>query len=425
PPEISGGVILSGSGFSAAVGIICAAGAIIVLGGWGRVTARAYGGGLAALAGFGIAAGSMVATAADIIVVLLGLQIMAISAYVLVWSTGTPASTEAAVKYFVQGSVATGLLVLGIVILLGLYPGSSSLVAIRQAMGDDTGAHVTTAFVLIAAAFSFKMGAFPFHSWTLDVLETAPPHFAALLAGLPKFAAVVAMFIVIPRSVFAGLPAELLAGVLGAVAVLSMAFGATGGLLQASYTRMLAYSGVAHAGYALAGVAAGATAMTPTAVLAGSYALSAAAVFLAAGAFSAARPGWDGSVRGLAGIGRERPLLGIAVVVALLSLTGIPLTAGFWGKFLVFGLALDMGLWWLAAAGVAASVVSFGYYGAILRALYFESPPPAAAAGEVRGTDGAAEAVAVTLSLAVLALGVLPLITGLGPLLETLTFGHR
>lgn len=423
PPEISGGVVLSGTGFSAAVGVICAVGAICVLGGWGPLTTRPFGGGLSALVGLGIAAGSVVAAAADIIVVLLGLQIMAVSAYVLVWSAGTPESTEAAVKYFVQGAVATGLLVLGIVILLGLYPGSSSFVAIRQAMGDDTGRHVTTAFVLIVAAFAFKLGAFPFHSWALDALEAAPPHFGAILAGLPKFAAVIAMFILLPRSVFAGLPDAYHAWMIGTLAVLSMGFGASGGLLQSSYTRMLAYSGVAYAGYALAGVAIGAAAMTPTAVLVGAYALASAAAFLAAGAFAGARPGWDGTVRGLAGMGKERPLLGIAVTVALLSMTGIPLTAGFWGKFLVFGLALETGLWWLAAAGVAASVVSFGYYGAVLRALYFEVAPGRPAGDEGRVVDRAAEAVAVALSIVLLAVGVLPLIAGLGPLVEALTFG--
>lgn len=423
PPEISGGVVLSGTGFSFAVGLIFAIGAVVMLGGWQAFTTRQHGGGLAALAGLGVAAGSVVAVGADIIVILLGLQTMAVCAYVLVWSAGTKQATAAALTYFIQGSVATGILLLGFVILLGLYPGPSSLVAIRQAIGDDIGGHVTTAFVLIFVGLAYKLAAFPFHSWALDAFESAPPHFAALLAGVPKVAVTCAMFIVIPRSLFADLPEEYVVWMVGGVAVASMAFGATGGLRQSSYTRMLAYSGVAYVGYALSAVAIGAAAMTPAAVLIGSYALASATAFLAAGAFAAARPGWDGSVGGLAGLGRERPLVGVAVVVALLSMTGIPLTAGFWGKFLVFGMAIDSGLWWLAAAGLAASVISFGYYAAVLRALFFEVVPLGQEAhGELR-FDRAAEGAAVGLSVAVIAIGVLPLIVGLGPLLDALTFG--
>ena len=421
-PELTGDVVLSGTGFSATVGIICAIGALVLLGSWRSLTEAESGGGLAALAAVSVAAAASVAVAADILVLLIALEAMALCAYALVWSARTAAATEAAVKYFVQGAIATGLFVLGLAILVGLYGGSTSYVWIRGVMGAETGPPVTTAFVLIGVALAYKIGAFPFHSWALDAFESAPSHFAALLAGVPKLAAIVAMIILFSRSVFAGLDPTYQLWVFGVLAVLSMAFGASGGLLQRSYSRMLAYSGVAQVGYALVAVALGAPAMTSAAVLVTAYALAAAGAFLAAGAFRAARPRWDGSIAGLAGLGRERPLLGAGVTVAMFSLIGMPLTVGFWGKFLVFGVAVSAGYWWLALVGVITSVVSFGYYGAVLKSLYFETTESAREGDSPVSVDRASEIVVVAAALLVLAIGTAPLILGLQQILRVLTF---
>ncbi|MFU8890704.1 MAG: NADH-quinone oxidoreductase subunit N [Anaerosomatales bacterium] len=421
-PELTGDVVLSGTGFSATVGITCTIAALVLLGSWRPLTEAEHGGGLAALAAVSVAAAASAAVAADVLVLLIALEAMALCAYALVWSARTAAATEAAVKYFVQGAIATGLFVLGLAILFGLYGGSTSYVWIRGVMGAESGPPVTTAFVLIGVALAYKIGAFPFHSWALDAFESAPPHFAALLAGVPKLAVVVAMIILFSRSVFAGLDAAYTLWVFAILAVLSMAFGATGGLLQRSYTRMLAYSGVAQIGYALVGVALGAVSMTSVALLMTAYALAAAGAFLAAGSFAAARPGWDGTIAGLAGLGRERPWLGAAVAVAMFSLIGMPLTAGFWGKFLVFGVAVSAGYWWLALVGVIASVISFGYYGAVLKNLYFESAPPRDHAAAEARPDRVSEVAVVVTALLVLAIGCAPLLFGLQQILRVLTF---
>jgi NADH-quinone oxidoreductase subunit N len=165
-----------------------------------------------------------------------------------------------------------------------------------------------------------------------------------------------------------------------------MAFGASGGLQQRSYTRMLAYSGVAQIGYALVGVALGAIAMTSAAILLTAYALAAGAAFLAAGAFRTARPGVGRDDRRACRSGQGAQASRRSCSVALFSLIGMPLTAGFWGKFLLFGVAVTAGYWWLALIGVIASVVSFGYYGAVLKSLYFETPESGAlTSGESRG----------------------------------------
>ncbi|MBE0416468.1 MAG: hypothetical protein IBX63_01705 [Coriobacteriia bacterium] len=421
-PELTGDVVLSGTGFSAIVGIICAIGALVLLGSWRPLTEASSGGGLAALATVSVAAAASIAVAADILVLLIALEGLALCAYALVWSARTAPAIEAAVKYFVQGAIATGFFVLGLAILFGLYGGSTSYVWIRGVMGTETGSPVTTAFVLIAVALAYKVGAFPFHSWALDAFESAPSHFAALLAGIPKLAAVVAMIILFSRSVFAGLDTTYQLWVFGLLAILSMAFGASGGLLQRSYTRMLAYSGVAQIGYALVGVALGAPAMTSAALLVTAYALAAAGAFLAAGAFRAARPGWDGTIAALAGLGRERPMLGAAVTVTMFSLIGMPLTAGFWGKFMVFGVAVSAGYWWLALFGVIASVVSFGYYGAVLRSLYFETPTVSHEPGDEGTTDRGSEVAIATVAVLIVAIGIVPLVLGLQSVLRVLTF---
>lgn len=422
-PQLTGDVVLSGTGFSATVGIICAIGALVVAGSWRPLKRTVSGGGLAALSAISVAAAASAAVSTDILVLMIALEAMALCAYALVWSGKTAAATEAAVKYFVQGAVATGLFVLGLAILFGLYGGTTSYVGIRAVMGTDAGSPVTTAFVLVGVALAYKIGAFPFHSWALDVFESAPPHFAALLAGVPKLAVVVAMMILFSRSVFAGLDATYQLWIFAVLAVLSMAFGASGGLLQRSYTRMLAYSGVAQIGYALVAVALGAAAMTSGALLVTAYTLAAAIAFLAAGAFRAVRPGWDGSIAGLAGLGRERPLLSAAVSVAMFSLIGMPLTAGFWGKFLVFGVAVSAGYWWLALIGVIASVISFGYYGAVLKSLYFEESDSADEPDTEAGVDRAGELVAIVIALMVVTVGVAPLVLGLQQTLRLLAYG--
>ena len=424
PPELTGGVVLSGAGFSGAVAVIFLVAAVVLLGSWKSLAGREFGGGVAALLAVVTVAATMAATAADLLVLLIALEAMALCAYALVWSARTSASVEASVKYFVQGAVATGLFVMGLAILFGLYGGSTSYVAIRGVMGSQSGPPVTTAFVLIAVALAYKLGAFPFHSWALDAFETAPPYASAILAGIPKLAAAIAAVILFARSVFAGISTEYQLWVFGVLAVGSMVFGATGGLRQRSYTRMLAYSGVAQIGYALVGVALGAVAMTAVAVLVGAYAVAAAGAFLAAGAFRAVQPDWDGSIAGLAGLGRDRPLLGAAVVVAMFSLVGMPLTAGFWGKFLVFGVAVSTGYWWLALVGVVASVVSFGYYGAVLRTLYFETPQVGSESAPDGGVtpDRPAEIAVIVSALIVLGVGTVPLVTGLQWLLRLLTF---
>ena len=427
PVTISGDLVVSGAGFSAVSALVFGLAAVVAIGSFGWLTRTPSGGGLAALAAIVTVAAAAVAQSVDLLVLLLCLEAMAVGGYALVWSARTDASTEAALKYFVQGAVATALFVLGLAILFGMYGGATSYVWLRAGMAGMDAAPVTTAFVLIAVALGYKLGAFPFHSWAPDAFESAPPHASAVLAGIPKLAVGVALMLLFSRAVFPHIDPIVSLWVFGALAVGSMAFGVFGGLAQRSYTRMLAYSGIAQVGYVLVAPAIGAQAMMGAAVLLAAYAAAAAAAYLIAGYVRSVRPEWDGTIAGLAGIGRAHPIAGAALAVAMFSLVGMPLTAGFWGKFLVFGIAVAAGYWWLALIGVLASVVSFGYYGAVLRSAYFEDVGVASSTAEETETgvsrgDAPAIVASCVLALALVAVGVAPLVTGMRWIAQLLSF---
>ncbi len=427
PAAISGDLAVSGAGFSVVSAVVLGLAAVVVIGSLGWLRSTPSGGGLAALAAVVAIAAAAIAQGADLLVLLISLEAMAVGGYALVWSARTEASTEAALKFFVQGAVATSLFVLGLAILFGMYGASTSYVWLRAGMAGMTAPPVTTAFVLIAVALAYKLGAFPFHSWAPDAFESAPPHASALLAGIPKLAVVVALMFLFTRAVFPHIDPTIALWVFGALAVASMAFGVFGGLAQRSYTRMLAYSGIAQVGYALVAPALGAPAMMAVAVLLIAYAAAAAVAYLIAGYVRSVRPEWDGTIAGLAGVGRSHPLAGAALVVAMFSLVGMPLTAGFWGKFLVFGMAVSAGFWWLALVGVLASVVSFGYYGAVLKAAYFEGADPGGqGAADSPAPETTPDVPAVTaacvLTLVLLGIGVAPLFIGLRWVATLLSF---
>ena len=205
---------------------------------------------------------------------------------------------------------------------------------------------------------------------------------------------------------------------------------------------MLGYAGVAQAGYALIGVVV----LNPVAAVffAATYAIATTGTFLAAAAFRQARPDWDGSIEGLAGLGRRTRMLAASVTVLLMSLAGIPPLLGFWGKFEVFAGAITASgrmflvtgnqlLGWvyalLAAAGVVGSVVSLAYYGSVLQALYLRDPDPDSAdardsewdEGHSAGSGGGSRAVAVV-ALAVVLLGLVPLFLGVSAIVLPFAF---
>ncbi len=439
---VAGGVVLLGGVYAAVGAFVCALAALTLTSGESSLGSRPHGGQVAALVAFTTTASVVLLGAFDLTVFVVALEMIALGGYALVASARTARAYEAAMKYFVQGAIATGLLVYGVAVLFGLSGGALGFDALGRALAAGAGKPAATvALVLMLSAVAFKLGAFPFHSWAPDAYETAPPSVAAFLASVPKVAALLATVLLLV-GVFGGAPSQrepVWALLVAIIAAASIAFGNLAALRQASFRRMLAYSGIAQVGYALTGMSAGSR-VQPFAVLVFGvfYALAAAGAFLAAEAAGEGE-GWDGSIASLAGLGRRRPVLAASLAVCLLSLTGIPLTAGFWGKLLVFASASTTVLW-LAIVGVVGSVVSFGYYGGVLRAVYLdetaEAPEPAPARVEeilegspafatrsvgAMAADAPSERRRATWPVAVVA--ILVLVGGLAPLFFLRLFG--
>ncbi|MHB1323448.1 MAG: NADH-quinone oxidoreductase subunit N [Coriobacteriia bacterium] len=361
-------------------------------------------------------AASLVA-ALDVTVLFVSLSGLGVVGYAVVAAADTPRAEGSAVRYFVQGTIASGLTVYALAVFLGLTGGDASYSA-------DAGGGVASPPLLLAMAFmlsalGFKAGTFPFHSWVPDAYESAHPPVAAYLASVPKIAGVTALLVVARGAWFGGDVGETATVILGVVALGSLLFGGFGMLRQRNVARLLGYSAIAQVGYAVMGTAAGTSGASAVPLFIATYAIAACAAFVGLEAIDRVRPDWDGTLRGLSGLSRQAPWLSAAMAVVLLSLTGMPPLAGFWGKLLVLTASVDAGMEWLAVLGGMVAVVSFGGYGAVIRSMYFDTPT------ETDGKDrperqGAAIVVLLLLAAALFALGVLPLASGLGPMVSLL-----
>jgi NADH-quinone oxidoreductase subunit N len=319
----------------------------------------------------------LMATATDLVVIFLGLEVMSIAAYVLagIWRTQLR-SSEAALKYFLLGAFATGFLLFGIALLYGAT-GSTTLGPIAQAVGKGGGEQrllLIAGMALLLVGFGFKVAAVPFHVWAPDVYEGAPTAVTAFMAVGVK-AAAFAAFARVFMHTLAPLSADW-SGVLWVLAALTMTVGNVSALLQRNIKRMLAYSSIAHAGYLLVGMVAGGE-PGGSAVL--FYLI--AYTFMTLGAFAVVialgrRGEPNENLDDYAGVGFRSPFLGAAMVVFMLSLAGVPPLAGFIGKFYVFGAAVKSGYVGLAVIGVLNSVVSVYYYVGVLVRMYMVEGSP-------------------------------------------------
>ena len=315
-------------------------------------------------------AGMMVMTSAtDLIVIFLGLEIMSISVYVLAgaWRTQLR-SNEASMKYFLLGAFATGFLLYGIALVYGATGATRlDLIAAKVAVPLDRPL-LLAGVAMLLVAFGFKVAAVPFHMWTPDVYEGAPTSVTALMAVAVKSAAFAAFARVFLHAL-AGLQTDW-SELLWVLAVVTMTTGNVLALAQRNIKRMLAYSSIAHAGYILVALTAGGAAGGAAALF---YLLVYA--FMNLGAFGVVialgrRGEPHEEIDDYAGLGFRSPLLGVAMAVFMLSLTGIPPLAGFAGKFYVFTAALHEGYVALAVIGVLNSVVSAGYYVRVLVTMF-------------------------------------------------------
>ncbi|MGB5703611.1 MAG: NADH-quinone oxidoreductase subunit N [Polyangiales bacterium] len=329
--------------------------------------------------------GAMVlARAVDLLSIFLGLETMSLGAYALVAYRRTSArAIEGAVKYFLLGSFAAAILLFGSALLYGAT-GHTDLGGIREsiASGQAEAALTVFALVMLLVGLTFKVGAVPFHMWVPDAYEGAATPVTTLMSVVVKAAAVAVLLRVLVGAFGDPSTMGLYTGwtpVVVILAVLSMVYGNLAALAQSSVKRMLAYSSIAHAGYILVGVAA--------VDEAGSFAVSAVLYYMAAYTFSNVLAfgslilmGSKGkeavSYADLAGAGRRHPMAAFPFVIGVLSLLGLPPTAGFFGKYYVFSAAVQAGgpMLWLAVLGVLASAVGAYYYLKVIVYLYMKEP---------------------------------------------------
>lgn len=409
--------LVTGGGFTTLPGLAYVLTALTVAAAAPRLAQRARGVGTGALMALGALFAHALVAAVDVRLFFVALAGLTVVGYPLVAAAGTRRAEESAVRYFVQGAVASGLTVWGLALLVGLGGGMTGYLDVAGAIAGGGSRSGLLALALVASAVAFKMGAFPFHAWLPDAYETADPAEAAFLASAPKLAALLALLVLVRGTVFAAPAFAPATGLLVALSIGSLVFGALGMVRQRLVQRLLGYSAIAQAGYGAAAVASSEGAVNATVLFVATYALGVASAFVALEAVRHVRPQWDGSLDGLAGLSREAPALAAALAVSMLSLTGIPLFAGFWGKLAVFTGLVRSDLLVPAVVAALAAVVSFGGYGAVIRHAYFEevAMPP-----EARRPLGLPGAVACVFALAVIAAGVLPLVVGLEPVLAYL-----
>jgi NADH-quinone oxidoreductase subunit N len=339
----------------------------------------------------------------DLITSFIGLETMAVSFYILAgFIKPNQRSNEAAVKYFLLGAFSLGILLYGMSLLYGLS-GTTNLRAMAAVFaGQERNPLLVLAVILVVSGMGFKIAAVPFHMWAPDVYEGAPTPVTAFLSVGSKAAS----FAMLLRLFMIGVPSmhadwRLLFEVL---AIVTMTVGNLAALTQSNLKRMLAYSSIAHAGYLLIGVVA-ATPRGITAMLIYLFVYA----FMQLGAFAIIimmrREDIVGDeLKDLSGLHSRHPLAAFAMLLFMLSLGGIPPTAGFMGKFWLFGAAIDAGYVWLAVIGVLNSAISLYYYVRIVVFMYLKK--------ETAGSQPTASpALALTLAVAVvatIALGIYP-----------------
>ncbi len=337
----------------------------------------------------------LMASGGDLVIVFLGLEILSIATYVMAgFRRSDVRSNESSLKYFILGSFASAFLLYGIALVYGAtatgpdQPGTTNIAMIAARANQSLYPPLLLAgLAMMLVGFGFKIATAPFHVWTPDVYEGAPSPVTAFMAAGPKaagFASFMRVFIfgfpIATTAVStAGFAHKSWVGALAVMAALTMSIGNVVAIAQNNVKRMLAYSSIAHAGYALVGFVAAGSASDPELR---SAALTAVAFYLLTyavmnmGAFAivtliARRGDTQDRVDDYNGIGFRAPVLAFSLSIFLLSLLGMPLTAGFMGKIVVFGAALRQGYTWLVVIGVLNTAVSAYYYLRLIIVMFF------------------------------------------------------
>lgn len=321
-------------------------------------------------------------SAGSLLTLYMGLELTSLPLYVLASiRRDMLRSTEAGLKYFVLGSLASGMMLFGMSLIYG-FSGTLGFETLTQIFGETVrmaeannapmaiSGGLLVGLLLVMVGLCFKISAVPFHMWTPDVYEGAPTPVTAFFAVAPKIAAL-CIFARLLMQPFGEL-LEYWQQIIVFVSMASMIVGALGAMMQSNIKRLLAYSSIGHVGYALVGIASGSIAGLESLLI-----YLALYLFMSAGAFGCVllmrRKGeYVEQISELSGLSAERPLLAATIALFMFSMAGIPPLAGFFGKFYVLRAALESGLYALAIVGVVSSVVAAFYYIKIVKLMYFD-----------------------------------------------------
>jgi len=323
---------------------------------------------------FGTAGMMIMVSATNLLTIYLGLELLALSLYAMValYRSNSSAS-EAAMKYFVLGALASGMLLYGISMIYGAT-GTLHLTAVNDALaaGNERSVGARFGLVFVIVGLAFKLGAVPFHMWVPDIYDGAPTSVTLFISTAPKIAA----FAMTIRLLVDALPVLHTdwQQMLSILAALSMIVGNLVAIAQTNIKRMLAYSTISHVGFLLMGIvgasAAGYSASMFYAIVYAFTTLAAFGVLLAL-----SRNGYEAvELNDLAGLGKRNWLLGLVMMLAMISLAGVPPLVGFYAKLSVLRAVVDGGYMWLAIVGVVMSVIGAFYYLRVIKLMFFDEP---------------------------------------------------
>ncbi|MBF0448531.1 MAG: NADH-quinone oxidoreductase subunit NuoN [Magnetococcales bacterium] len=353
---------------------------------------------------FALLGGLFMVSSGGFVMLYLGLELMSLSIYILAAVRRQDVkSSEAGLKYFVLGSLASGILLYGISLIYGTL-GTLSYTGVAEALAESHG-HVSPVvglgLVLIIGGLSFKVAAAPFHMWAPDVYEGAPTSVTAFMAVMPKVAA----FAVLYRVLAGAFPAlhDQWGPLLQFLAVLSMAVGSLAAIAQTNIKRMLAYSSIGHVGFLLIGLSTGTIDGYQSVLI-----YLTIYIFMSIGAFGLIlllnREGIGENIEDFKGLSRKRPYLAVLMSIFMFSMAGIPPLAGFVGKLYIFMAAIKAGLLTVAILGVIFSAIGAFYYLRVVKYMYFDE-----AESEFAMTvNSTSQAVIIISGIVIVVWGILP-----------------
>ncbi len=323
---------------------------------------------------FSIVGMMLMISANNLLILYLGLELLSLCLYALVaFNRDDGNASEAAMKYFVLGALASGMLLYGMSILYGLS-GSIQFADIAAAVNNSSGStqHIgmTFALVFIVVAIAFKLGAVPFHMWVPDVYEGSPTAVTVLIATAPKLAGF-AMLIRLMVEALGGLHTDW-QQMLIILSILSMAAGNLIAIAQTNIKRMLAYSTISHVGFILLGIVAGTAGGYAAAMF---YTISYA--LMALGGFGViilmARKGFEADkISDFTGLNQRSPWFAFIMLILMFSMAGVPPTLGFWAKLAVISAVIKVNMVWLAVLAVIFSIIGVFYYLRLIKVMYFD-----------------------------------------------------